>query len=74
MEKIPEDIIILQRQKCNGQNVLSFGTIFCPLKLSNNPKNQNPKKNEKKQKQKKTGDNVILHKSTKTYDQIMYSS
>ena len=48
MEKIPEDIIILQRQKCNGQNVLSFWTIFYPLKLSNNPKNQNPKKNEKK--------------------------
>ena len=51
--------------ECNGQNVLSFWTIFC----LNIPKNKNLERMKKT-----PGYIIILNKCTKDYDQMMYSS
>ena len=53
--------------ECNGQNFLSFWTIFCPFNSLTTQKNQNLGK------MKKTPvDIIILHMCTKNYDQMMY--
>ena len=79
MKNIPGDIIL---HKCiindnhvmyvswdikrDGQNFLSFWTVFCH---SNNRKNQNFKKLKKM-----PGHIIILHKCTKNHDRILYCS
>ena len=55
--------------ECNGQNFLSFWIIFCPFSTLTTQKNQNLEKLKKT-----SGDIIILHKCTKNYDQMMYSS
>ena len=78
-DKIPGDIIILHSctinhnhmmhgsrdSKHNGQNLLSFWTIFCP----NNPKNQNFEKMKKI-----PGDVTILDMRTINDNHMMYDS
>ena len=74
LKKAPGDAIILHRctindnymmygswdTECDGQNILSFWTMFCPF---NNPKNPNFEKLKKV-----PGDIIILHKCTKNHD------
>ena len=53
----------------------SFWAIFCHFTPTAQKIKMKKQKNKKKTKQKKTiGDIIILHMSTKTYDQMMYSS
>ena len=55
--------------KHDRQTVLSFWTIFCPFTLLATPKNQNFEKMKYK-----PGDIIILNKSTKNYDHMLYRS
>ena len=80
--KPPEDIVVLQMctindnhimygsgdMECNGQNFLSFSTVFysfTPLKKL---------KPFEKFKKKTLGDIIIFHKSTKNHDHMLYCS
>ena len=83
MKKIPEHITILQmctindshmmngswNMECNGQNFLSFWTVFCPFTPLNNLKNQNFEKTKKTPR-----DIIILHKCTINDNHTMYGS
>ena len=83
MKKEPRDITILHMNNINdnhmmygswdiernGQDFLSFWTIFCPFTPSNNFKNQNFEKMKKK-----PGYNIILHKHTINDNHMMYGS
>ena len=53
--------------KHDRQTFLSFWTIFCPFTLLTTPKNQNFEKMKYK-----PGDIIILNKSTKNYDHMLY--
>ena len=82
MEKKPGYIIILHRctmndghmmysswkMKCNGQNLLSLWTIFCPFSL-NNMENQNFERVKKR-----LGYIIILQMCTINDDHMMYGS
>ena len=54
--------------ECNGQNFLSFGTIFCPFAPLTT------QKIEIFEKTKKTPRDIILHKSTKNHDHMVHCS
>ena len=54
---------------CDKCNYWSFWAIFCPFTPRNIPKNQNFEKIKKM-----PGDIIILHKSIKNYDQMVYDS
>ena len=54
---------------CNGQNFLSFWTIFCPFTPPNNPKNQNFENMRKL-----PGDIILLHMCNIDENHIMYGS
>ena len=84
MKKMPWDIIILHKCSKNYDHMLhcswdmardrcnccfSFLAIFCPFTPLNRPKNQNFWKMKKTPE-----DIIILHMSSKNYDQMMNSS
>ena len=56
----------MAHDRCNCY--FSFWAIFCPFTSLTAPKIKIL------QKQKKTSGDIILHKRTKNYDQMMYSS
>ena len=82
-KKTPGDIIILHKftindnhmmygswdMKCDRQNFLSFGVIFCPLIPPNNPENQDFLKMKKA-----SGGVIILHMCTKNHDHMLHCS
>ena len=82
MEKTPGDIIILHMytinenhmmygcgdMECDGQNFLSFWTIFCPFTPPTTRKVKILKK------AKNTGDIIILHMCTINDNHMMYGS
>ena len=55
--------------ECNGENVLSFWTIFCPFNSLTAQKIKILKKWKKK-----PGDIIILHMCTKNYDEMICAS
>ena len=55
--------------KHDGQNFLSFWTVFSPFTPPNNPKSKNFEKMKKA-----LEDIIILHKSTKNHDHMLYCS
>ena len=54
--------------ECNGQNFLSFWTVFCPF-TPNNPKNQDFEKMKKL-----SGNIIILHRCNVNDNHMMYGS
>ena len=90
IKKIPEHIILLHMctinqdhmmygswdMKFNRQNFFVILGIFLPFypPPPNTLKNENIKNEKKTKKQKNTGDIIILHKSTKTHDHLLYCS
>ena len=81
MKKTTRDIIILYKCTINEnhdvcflryeawQTLLSFWAIFCPFTPLTTPKNQNFEKIKKN-----PGDIIILNKSNKNYDHMLYRS
>ena len=83
MKKAPGDIIILHKCtindnlmmygswdiECDGQNFLSFWTIFCSFSPLTTPKIEILKNWRKTY-----GDIIILHKCTKNHDDMLYCS
>ena len=81
-KKTPGDIIILHKftindnhmmysswyMKRDGQNFLSFGTVFPPFYPHNNPKNQNYEK------LKKTHGDIIILQVYQNHDHMLHSS